>query len=387
MELDQSCNTMTQEQLDEVVRQHGLWLDSDGKKGKKADLSKQRLVGLNLQRANLSHATLRGADLRQADFRLAYLKDADLQGSCFQGTILHTACLIGANFWKADLDGADFYTAFIDDNIKSACNWQQAVGLDLPINSPTADLEQQIRQQSQQINKLQKELAQTVANSSETKRLQEELKQAQQEKAYTEAELQKIKDDAKANLSKEIDKAQQALSEIFKEGMQKQIDEHKKSARYIGFFALSLIAVDFLLVIGFICSYWREKITNNGGTALDWSFAAHSFPVLVILVLATTLLRHQKKLLDEVRHFSAAKHQVELYSGLLKASQHAAAHLNDPSKSADYVQETFGKIRDKLLQYQFAVPADGKDGDAGGAADKLVDKIIEKAVSGGKGGS
>ena len=46
------------------------------------------------------------------------------------------------------------------------------------------------------------------------------------------------------------------------------------------------------------------------------------------------------------------KHQIELYSGLLEASQHAAASFGDPKKADEYVQQTFTQIRDRLLQVQ-----------------------------------
>ncbi len=246
-------------------------------------------------------------------------------------------------------------------------------------------MEQQIKTQSRQIGQLQKALAQASTDSEEKERLQTELEQVKKEKAETQAELQQIKDTAKVHLSKEIDKAQQALSDIFKDGMQTQIDEYRESARHIWLFAWALICIDFVLIIFFICTHWLGENIGGDGKALNWSFATYSFPVLLILILATTLLRHHKKFLDEVRHFSAAKHQVELYSGLLKASQHAAAHLNDPHKSAEYVQETFGKIRDKLLQYQFMAPPDGKEDNVAHATDRLVEKIIEKTASGKSG--
>ena len=135
---------------------------------------------------------------------------------------------------------------------------------------------------------------------------------------------------------------------------------------------------DGYLIYRFLEKYWFSP-QENISKPLDWSFAVYSFPVLIILVLATTLLRHQKKLLDEVRHFAAVKQQIELYSGLLKASQHAAAHLNDPDKSAEYVQETFSQIRTKLLQHNFtAAPTDNKDNDTSSGVDKLTEKLLEK---------
>ncbi|OSI14367.1 hypothetical protein BWD09_10760 [Neisseria dentiae] len=77
------------------------------------------------------------------------------------------------------------------------------------------------------------------------------------------------------------------------------------------------------------------------------------------------------------------KHQIELYSGLLEASQHAAASMGDPEKADRYVQETFTQIRNRLLSAQAQEhhqAADGREDDM--ASDKIVnllDKIADLA--------
>ena len=56
---------MTNEELKEIIRKHGLWLNSeDG--GERADLRGANLWGADLWGANLWGANLRGADLRGA---------------------------------------------------------------------------------------------------------------------------------------------------------------------------------------------------------------------------------------------------------------------------------------------------------------------------------
>jgi len=54
------------DQLDDVLEQHALWLESDGKQGALADLSGANLSGADLIYANLSRADLSGADLSGA---------------------------------------------------------------------------------------------------------------------------------------------------------------------------------------------------------------------------------------------------------------------------------------------------------------------------------
>lgn len=63
---------MTQDELNEALRKHKMWLDSKWG-GECADLR-----GANLRDANLRDANLRGADLRGAN-----LSDANWDYSCF----------------------------------------------------------------------------------------------------------------------------------------------------------------------------------------------------------------------------------------------------------------------------------------------------------------
>jgi len=91
---------MTQDQIKEVLRLHGMWWrGEDG--GVKANLS-----GADLRGANLI-----GADLRDADLRGASLSGADLSGASLRGADLRDASLIGASLSGADLRGASLIGA------------------------------------------------------------------------------------------------------------------------------------------------------------------------------------------------------------------------------------------------------------------------------------
>ena len=104
------------------------------------------------------------------------------------------------------------------------------------------------------------------------------------------------------------------------------------------------------------------------------------------MLIGTTFLRHQKNLLAEIRHFSNMKHQIELYSGLLEASQHAAASFNNPEKADEYVQKTFTQIRNRLLSNPYLPdnsPADKQsENDLG--SDKVLDLLNKIADLSGK---
>ena len=104
------------------------------------------------------------------------------------------------------------------------------------------------------------------------------------------------------------------------------------------------------------------------------------------MVIGTTCLRHQKNLLAEVRHFSNMKHQIELYSGLLEASQHAAASFGNPVKANEYVQETFTQIRNRLLNSQYLPDNSSADkqSDNDFGSDKVLDLLNKIADLSGK---
>ena len=89
---------ITQEELNEFLRKHKLWLKNEGG-GEKADLSWADLSGADLSGADLSKADLSWADLSWANLSWANLSWADLSGAD-----LSWADLSGANLSKADLD-------------------------------------------------------------------------------------------------------------------------------------------------------------------------------------------------------------------------------------------------------------------------------------------
>ena len=77
---------MTQEELNEMLEKHKLWLaDENGGEYadlRDADLRGANLSGADLRRADLSDANLSDANLSGADLRRADLSGADLDYSC-----------------------------------------------------------------------------------------------------------------------------------------------------------------------------------------------------------------------------------------------------------------------------------------------------------------
>jgi hypothetical protein len=62
--------------INQIIEQHALWLDSDGEEGTRASL-----YGANLTRANLTRANLYGANLYGANLYGANLTHANLYGA------------------------------------------------------------------------------------------------------------------------------------------------------------------------------------------------------------------------------------------------------------------------------------------------------------------
>jgi len=115
---------ITQNELDEILKKHRAWLESDGKEGNRAilrgaDLGSANLIGADLRRANFSGADLNFADLCSADLRGANLFYANLQKADFRGATLSKVYLRGADLTEADL------TAIIID--KETAAWIPSV--------------------------------------------------------------------------------------------------------------------------------------------------------------------------------------------------------------------------------------------------------------------
>ena len=110
---------MDRKELNEILEQHKLWLDSFGAKGERADLRRADLSEADLRGADLSGADLRGADLSETNLSGADLSEADLRGANLSGADLRGANLSGADLRRADLD--DVYADVTTSGFWPAC--------------------------------------------------------------------------------------------------------------------------------------------------------------------------------------------------------------------------------------------------------------------------
>ena len=98
--------------MQEILAQHKRWVESEGKEGARASLSRADLRKADLIEANLQGADLFRANLQEAGLIEANLQGADLSGANLQGARLFLANLQGANLREArgltqeQLDGA-----------------------------------------------------------------------------------------------------------------------------------------------------------------------------------------------------------------------------------------------------------------------------------------
>ena len=96
-----NMENIDRETLSAILKEHQLWINSNGENGERADLSNKSLIGADLEGANLREANLRGANLREAS--------------------LIGANLLDANLIEADLEGADLLLRSEERRVGKEC--------------------------------------------------------------------------------------------------------------------------------------------------------------------------------------------------------------------------------------------------------------------------
>ena len=113
-------NLEISDKLQNVLDAHCRWAESEGSKGKRANLARfdmrgADLFGTNLRSANLSRASLANADLSDCDLENADLENADLKGASLAWANIRDANLRGACLIEADLRWADLRQANLSE--------------------------------------------------------------------------------------------------------------------------------------------------------------------------------------------------------------------------------------------------------------------------------
>jgi hypothetical protein len=123
---------METSELNHILEQHKLWIETNGVQGKRAILylaaiTDAALTYANLSDANLRYASLYGADLRGANLSYADLWDANLTGSNLTGANLSGAYLIGTNLKGANLEGTNLKGANLEGTILKGANLEGTI--------------------------------------------------------------------------------------------------------------------------------------------------------------------------------------------------------------------------------------------------------------------
>jgi uncharacterized protein YjbI with pentapeptide repeats len=118
-------------EMNEILEDHKVWLETDGKRGAKANFQRVALDFEKLQRSDLRMANFQGASLIQADLKGAKLEGAnltaaDLTGANLSGAYLQNAQLNSANLTNANFAGADLRDAILMHADAVGTNFERA---------------------------------------------------------------------------------------------------------------------------------------------------------------------------------------------------------------------------------------------------------------------
>ncbi len=347
--------------------------DFSGADISEANIEESSLVEVNLTKVNLFKTSIAYSNLENANLQDANCQETNFQRTQLQGANLHGANFYGARFVATAIEENQFIHIRFPESIESPC-WDTGL---VSLQAQMAESENKIRQLKEEL-----EQAKSVAdqkNQEEINRLENQLKQEKEEKNRVSERLKNV---SKKELNSRIRDAINSLAHALK-NTDKQIQNNESAACLFKWSGIILFGIAIVLLITFSISV---LLRPDFFLAQNLNILFYTFPIITLMLIGTTCLRHQKNLLGEIRHFSNMKHQIELYSGLLEASQHAAASFNNPEKANEYVQETFTQIRNRLLNSQYLPDNSSADkqSDNDFGSDKVLDLLNKIADLSGK---
>ena len=109
--------------IQKVLEQHKMWIDSHGKEGERADLIDATLINLDLSGVDLRGAQLSGTNLSGADLRNANLSNADLTDANLRGADLREADCTQTILPKSTfiILGEYYFVSICGDCVRAGC--------------------------------------------------------------------------------------------------------------------------------------------------------------------------------------------------------------------------------------------------------------------------
>jgi uncharacterized protein YjbI with pentapeptide repeats len=121
MTKEQTLRRVTKEQIAEILKQHSLWLATDGRQGERASFFNANCTGANFKyvkgsgvdfsgsiliKANLRKVDFENADFKSATLTRAYMPFANFAYANFCAADLEYACVRNSSFYAVDLEHA-----------------------------------------------------------------------------------------------------------------------------------------------------------------------------------------------------------------------------------------------------------------------------------------
>lgn len=107
---------ITQEEINEKVKAHKLWLDSKEKQGEQAVFTNVSITNKDFSHRNLLGAVFENVEVKNADFRKTNLSSTRFKNVHFHHVFFNDAILTDIKFWYCNITNTAYFCA----NLKNA---------------------------------------------------------------------------------------------------------------------------------------------------------------------------------------------------------------------------------------------------------------------------
>ena len=351
------------EQLEGILSEHQLWLNSNGSKGERADLREADLAWVDLEGADLREADLRGtnllgahlegADLRKADLRKADLREADLREANLKRAELLWTILVGVDLRGADLRGANLVGTHLEGVINAEyafVDQEQRAILGLADDEVT-QLQQKIKQAEQEKKELKRKIQQLENNTqnhedkqTEIDKLKEKLKEKTVIAEQAQSKLKETKTQHDESQDKELENAISKISNSNKDGSN-TLKTYKKNSTFLMWSGIGLFALAMLIAV----YIYYSKIFSVDISNLSSFHLVLFSPSFVLAFAGTALLRHDWKIRQLTQQLITQNNHIDIATGILTASLNLTRIDNIEKEELSLLRDSFTSVRQALL--------------------------------------